>query len=91
MAHSEVIDPYKTIVDRYDGTVYSNMIVVVLDGVTSYNSYVSYTPPFKWIIHPNWYTTAADSKNPQHFCEGGLRRSVLMSAIDAVDGSSTGT
>jgi len=58
-AHSEVMDPYKTIVDRYDGTVYSNMIVVVLDGVTSYNSYISNTPPFKWIIHPNWYTTAA--------------------------------
>jgi L,D-transpeptidase catalytic domain len=35
-AHSEVMDPYKTIVDRYDGTVYPNMIVVVLDGVTSY-------------------------------------------------------
>ena len=59
MAHSEVMDPYKTIVDRYDGTVYSNMIVVMLDGVTSYNSYISHTPPFKWIIHPNWYTTAA--------------------------------
>ena len=58
-AHSEVMDPYKTIVDRYDGTVYPNMIVVVLDGVTSYNSYISNTPPFKWIIHPNWYTTAA--------------------------------
>jgi hypothetical protein len=52
-AHSEVMDPYKTIVDRYDGTV------VVLDGVTPYNSYVSHTPPFKWIIHPNWYATAA--------------------------------
>jgi hypothetical protein len=50
-AHSEVMDPYKTIVDRYDGTVYSNMIVLVLDGVTSYNSYISHTPPFKWIIH----------------------------------------
>ena len=58
-AHSEVMDPYKTIVDRYDGTVYSNMIVVVLDGVTPYNSYISHTPPFKWIIHPNWYATAA--------------------------------
>jgi hypothetical protein len=34
-AHSEVMEPYKTIVDRYDGTVYPNMIVVVLDGVTS--------------------------------------------------------
>ena len=58
-AHSEVMDPYKTIVDRYDGTVYPNMIVVVLDGVTPYNSYISHTPPFKWIIHPNWYATAA--------------------------------
>jgi len=33
-AHSEVMDHYKTIVDRYDGTVYPNMIVVVLEGVT---------------------------------------------------------
>ena len=57
-AHSEVMEPYKTIVDRYDGTVYPNMIVVALDGVTSYNSYITHTPPFKWIIHPNWYTTA---------------------------------
>jgi hypothetical protein len=57
-AHSEVMDHYKTIVDRYDGTVYRNMIVVVLEGVTHYNSYINDTPPFKWIIHPNWYTTA---------------------------------
>jgi hypothetical protein len=57
-AHSEVMDHYKTIVDRYDGTVYPNMIVVVLEGVTAYNSYINHTPPFKWIIHPNWYTTA---------------------------------
>ncbi|MBO0717314.1 MAG: murein L,D-transpeptidase catalytic domain family protein [Rhizobiales bacterium] len=58
-AHSEVMGHYKTIVDRYDGTVYPNMIVVVLEGVTSYNSYINHTPPFKWILHPNWYTTAA--------------------------------
>ena len=58
-AHSEVMDHYKTIVDRYDRTIYRNMIVVVLEGVTSYNSYINHTPPFKWIIHPNWYTTAA--------------------------------
>ena len=56
--HSEVMDHYKTIVDRYDGTVYPNMIVVVLEGVTPYNSYINHTPPFKWIMHPNWYTTA---------------------------------
>jgi L,D-transpeptidase catalytic domain len=58
-AHSEVMDHYKTIVDRYDGTVYPNMKVVALEGVASYNSYINNTPPFKWIIHPNWYTTAA--------------------------------
>jgi hypothetical protein len=58
-ARSEVMDHYKTIVDRYDGTVYRNMLVVGLEGVTSYNGYINNTPPFKWIIHPNWYTTAA--------------------------------
>ena len=58
-AHSEVMDPYKTIVDRYDGTVYPNMIVAVLEGTAVYNGYINHTPPFKWIIHPNWYTTAA--------------------------------
>ena len=57
--HSIELDPYKTIVDRYDGTIYRNMIVVVLDGVTSYNSYINDNPPFKWVIHPNWYATAA--------------------------------
>jgi hypothetical protein len=57
-AHSEVMDHYKRIVDRYDGTVYPDMIVAVLEGVTPYNNYINHTPPFKWIIHPNWYTTA---------------------------------
>lgn len=57
--HSIELDPYKTIVDRYDGTIYRNMIVVVLEGVTSYNSYINDNPPFKWVIHPNWYATAA--------------------------------
>jgi hypothetical protein len=80
-AHSEVMDPYKTIVDRYDGTVYPNMIVVVLDGVTSYNSYISHTPPFKWIIHPNWYTTAAfRAKN-----NGVLGRSTGCITLDPVE------
>ena len=58
-AHSEVMDHYKTIVDRYDGTVYPNMIVAALEGTAVYNGYINHTPPFKWIIHPNWYTTAA--------------------------------
>jgi hypothetical protein len=57
-ARSEVMDHYKTIVDRYDGTVYRNLIVAVLQGITAYNRYINHTPPFKWIIHPNWYTTA---------------------------------
>jgi hypothetical protein len=57
-ARSETMEHYKTIVDRYDGTVYRNMMVVGLEGVAAYNGYINNTPPFKWIIHPNWYTTA---------------------------------
>ena len=80
-SHSEVMDHYKTIVDRYDGTVYGNMIVVVLEGVTSYNSYINHTPPFKWIIHPNWYTTATfRAKN-----NGTLGRSNGCITIDPVE------
>jgi hypothetical protein len=79
--HSEVMDHYKTIVDRYDRTVYRNMIVVVLEGVTPYNKYINNTPPFKWIIHPNWYTTAAfRAKN-----NGMLGRSNGCITVDPVD------
>jgi L,D-transpeptidase catalytic domain len=80
-AHSEVMDHYKTIVDRYDGTVYRDMIVVVLEGVTDYNSYINRTPPYKWIIHPNWYTTAGfRAKN-----NGLLGRSNGCITIDPVE------
>ena len=80
-AHSEVMDHYKTIVDRYDGTVYSNMIVVELEGVTPYNDYINHTPPFKWIIPPNWYTTAAfRAKN-----NGVLGRSNGCITVDPVE------
>lgn len=80
-AHSEVMDHYKTIVDRYDGTVYRNMIVAVLQGVAPYNSYINHTPPFKWIIHPNWYTTAGyRTKNG-----GMLGRSNGCITIDPVE------
>jgi hypothetical protein len=80
-AHSEVMDHYKTIVDRYDGTIYRNMIVVVLEGVTPYNSYINHTPPFKWIIHPNWYTTAGfRAKN-----NGVLGRSNGCITVDPVE------
>jgi hypothetical protein len=80
-AHSEVMDHYNKIVDRYDGTVYRNMMVVVLEGVTSYNNYINHTPPFKWIIHPNWYTTAAfRAKN-----NGMLGRSNGCITLDPVE------
>jgi hypothetical protein len=80
-AHSEVMDHYKTIVDRYDGTVYRNMIVVVLEGVMPYNSYINHTPPFKWILHPNWYTTAGfRAKN-----NGMLGRSNGCITVDPVE------
>jgi hypothetical protein len=80
-AHSEVMGHYKTIVDRYDGTVYPNMIVAALEGAASYNSYINHTPPFKWIIHPNWYTTAAfRAKN-----NGMLGRSNGCITLDPVE------
>jgi hypothetical protein len=80
-AHSEVMDHYNTIVDRYDGTVYPNMMVVVLEGIASYNNYINHTPPFKWIIHPNWYTTAAfRAKN-----NGMLGRSNGCITLDPVE------
>jgi hypothetical protein len=80
-AHSEVMDHYKTIVDRYDGAVYRDMIVVGLEGVTDYNSYINHTPPFKWIIHPNWYATAGfRAKN-----NGVLGRSNGCITIDPVE------
>jgi hypothetical protein len=80
-AHSEVMEPYKKIVDRYDGSVYPDMIVVPLEGVTSYNSYVNHTPPFKWFIHPNWYTTAGfRAKN-----RGMLGRSNGCVVVDPVE------
>ncbi len=80
-AHSEVMDHYKTIVDHYDGTVYRNMIVAELQGAAAYNSYIDDTPPYKWIIHPNWYTTAGfRAKN-----NGVLGRSNGCITLDPVE------
>lgn len=80
-AHPEVMEHYRTIVDRHDGTVYRNMIVAVLEGVTSYNRYINHTPPYKWIIHPNWYTTAGfRAKN-----NGMLGRSNGCITVDPVE------
>jgi len=80
-ATPEVTAHYRTIVDRYDGTVYRNMIVAGLDGVTPYNRYINHTPPYKWIIHPNWYTTAGfRAKN-----NGMLGRSNGCITVDPVE------
>ena len=80
-AHPEVMEKYRTIVDRYDGTVYRNMLVAGLEGVTSYNRYLNHTPPYKWIIHPSWYTTAGfRAKN-----NGMLGRSNGCIAVDPVE------
>jgi hypothetical protein len=79
--HSEVMDHYETIIDHYDGTVYSNMIVAVLRGAAVYNSYIDDTPPYKWIIHPNWYTTAGFRANNN----GVLGRSNGCITLDPVE------
>ena len=80
-AHPEVMEQYRTIVDRYDGTVYRNMLVAGLEGVTPYNRYLNHTPPYKWIIHPSWYTTAGfRAKN-----NGMLGRSNGCIAVDPVE------
>ena len=79
--HSVVMDHYETIVDRYDGTVYRNMIVAVLKGAAAYNSYIDHTPGNEWIIHPNWYTTAGfRAKN-----NGMLGRSLGCITLDPAE------
>jgi hypothetical protein len=60
-------------------------IVVALDGVTSYKSYISHTPPFKWIIHPNWYTTAAFRASNN----GVLVRSTGCITLDPVENNAS--
>lgn len=80
-APAAVADHYRTIVDRYDGTVYRNMVVGLLEGVAPYNRYINHTPPYKWVIHPNWYTTAGyRAKN-----NGMLGRSNGCITIDPVE------
>ena len=80
-APPEVTDHYRTIVDRYDKTVYRNMIVGVLEGVAPYNRYINHTPPYKWVIHPNWYTTAGyRAKN-----NGMLGRSLGCITVDPAE------
>jgi hypothetical protein len=76
-----VTSHYRTIVDRYDKTVYRNMIVGVLEGVAPYNRYINHTPNTKWVIHPNWYTTAGfRAKN-----NGMLGRSLGCITVDPAE------
>lgn len=80
-ASPEVMEQYRTIVDRYDGTVYRNMVAAGLEGVTPYNRYINHTPPYKWVIHPSWYTTAGfRAKN-----NGMLGRSNGCITVDPVE------
>ena len=80
-ASAEVTSHYRTIVDRYDKTVYRNMIVAVLEGVAPYNRYINHTPNTKWVIHPNWYTTAGfRAKN-----NGMLGRSLGCITVDPAE------
>jgi hypothetical protein len=81
VAPSEVMAHYSTIVDRYDGNVYRDMVVSILEGTVPYNNYINNTPPYKWIVHPSWYTTAGfRAKN-----KGLLGRSNGCITVDPVE------
>lgn len=78
---AQVMAQYKTIVDRYDGTVYRNLVAAGLEGVAPYNRYINHTPPYKWVIHPNWYATAGyRAKN-----NGMLGRSAGCITVDPAE------
>jgi hypothetical protein len=80
-AHPEVMEQYRTVVDRYDRTVYRNLVAAGLEGVAPYNRYINHTPPYKWVIHPSWYTTAGyRAKN-----NGMLGRSNGCITVDPVE------
>lgn len=81
VASPEVMQKYSTIVDKYDGSVFRNLVVSILEGVAPYNRYINHTPPYKWVIHPSWYTAAGyRAKN-----QGMLGRSNGCITLDPVD------
>jgi L,D-transpeptidase catalytic domain len=60
-AHSEVLDPYKTIIDRYDKTVYPDMIVVALEGVAFLQQLHQPHAPVQMVhppelVHNRWFS-----------------------------------
>jgi hypothetical protein len=78
---AQVMEQYRTIVDRYDRTVYRNLVAAGLEGVAPYNRYINHTPPYKWVIHPNWYTSAGyRAKN-----NGMLGRSAGCITVDPAE------
>ena len=78
------MDHYSTITDKYDGRVYSGLMTLWLEGVTSYNSYINNaydgSSRVVWILHPAWYVTEGFRKA----MPGGLGRSLGCIALDPV-------
>lgn len=78
------MEHYSSITDRYDGRVYSGLVTLWLEGVTSYNSYINNaydgSSRVVWILHPAWYVTEGFRKA----MPGGLGRSLGCIALDPV-------
>jgi len=78
---AEAMPQYVTVVDRYDRTVYPNLVAAYLSGAAPYNRYIDHTPGWKWVIHPGWYTTAGyRARN-----KGMLGRSKGCITVDPVE------
>jgi hypothetical protein len=78
------MDHYSSITDKYNGRVYSGLMTLWLEGVTSYNNYINnaYDGSSRviWILHPAWYVTEGFRKA----MPGGLGRSLGCIALDPV-------
>ena len=49
---------YQTVVGKYDGKVYPNLVILRFEGTTNYNSYINRQPGVAWILHSKWYVAA---------------------------------
>jgi hypothetical protein len=78
---AEAMDQYRTVVDRYDRKVYPGLVAAYLSGMAPYNRYIDHTPPYKWVIHPSWYTSAGYRANNK----GMLGRSKGCISLDPVE------
>ena len=62
----ETMDHYETVTDKYNGRTYSDLVILKIEGTTSYNDYINRQAGVIWILHPNWYVTEGYRKaNPQ--------------------------